>query len=136
MIDEVASTMTRLPDPAPPASLAANVMARIARLPDERSSLPLAETFAVKTESGRGEQLAWGWGLTGVVIAFGMYVRSEMAAGTLPDLTSSRIGHVPLVTMPVEPAMLVLGLGLLFYLKGLFSPLSRVAPNERKAAMH
>src|SRR5579863_10360397 len=129
MIDEVASTMTRLPDPAPPASLAANVMARIARLPDERSPLPPAETFAVETKSGRGERLAWGWIVGGLVIAFGMYVRSELAAGTLPDLTSTRIGHVPLVTIPVEPAMLVLGLGLLLYLKGLFSPLRRAAPN-------
>jgi hypothetical protein len=60
-----------------------------------------------------------------------MYVRSEMAAGTLPDLTSSRIGHVPLVTIPVEPAMLVLGLGLLLYLRGLFSPLRRATSKEQ-----
>jgi hypothetical protein len=131
MIDDMASTMTRLPDPAPPASLAATVMARIARLPDERSALPPAETFAVKTTSGRGERLAWGWGLGGLVIAFGMYVRSEMAAGTLPDLISSRIGHVPLVTIPVEPAMLVLGLGLVLYLRGLFSPLRRATSKEQ-----
>jgi hypothetical protein len=135
MIDEVAPTMTRLPDPAPPASLAVNVMARIARLPDGRSLARPAEPSKVKSESGRGGRLAWGWGLAGAVIAFGTYVRSEMATGTLPDLTSSRIGHMQLVTMPVEPAMLILGLGLLLYLKGLFSPLRRAAPDERKAAM-
>lgn len=133
MIDEVASKMTRLPDLAPPASLAANVMARVARLPDERSVVRPAETSAVKTESGRGERLTWGWGLAGLVIAFGTYVRSEMAAGTLPDLTSSRIGHVPLVTMSIEPAMLVLALGLLLYLKGLFSPLRHSVTKERGA---
>ena len=133
MIDDVASTMTRLPDPAPPAALAANVMARIARLPDKPSSDPSADRAAVKAESGRGERLARGWGLAGLVIAFGMYVRSEMAAGTLPDLISSRIGHVQLVTLTVEPATLVLGLGLLLYLKGLFSPLRRTAPKEPSA---
>ena len=110
-------------------------MARIARLPSERSSLLPVEAFAVQTKSGRGERLAWGWGLGGLVIASGMYVRIEMAAGTLPDLTSSLIGRVPLVTIPVEPALLVLGLGLLLYLKGLFSPLPRAAPDERKARM-
>jgi|SRR5579864_659657 len=133
MIDELASTMTRLPDPAPPAPLAANVMARIARLPDERSLVTPAEMAAVNAESTGRERLAWGGGLAGVGIAFGTYVYGELAAGTLPDLISSRIGHGPLVTMPIEPGMLVLGLGLLLYLKGLFTPLRRAAHIEHSS---
>jgi hypothetical protein len=128
MIDEVTSTLTRLPDLAPPASLAANVMARVARLSDERSAFrPDAGTSLIGMESSSSERLAWVWGLAGLVIAFGAYVQSEIAGGTLPDLTSWRIGTVQPVTMPVEPAMLILALGLLLYLKGLFSPLRRAA---------
>jgi hypothetical protein len=132
MIDEMASKMTRLPSLAPPASLAANVMARVARLSDERSVVrPAVRTSLIGTESSSSERLAWVSGLAGLVIALGTYVHREMAAGTLPDFTSSRIGHVQLVTMPIEPAMLVLALGLLLYLKGLFSPLRRGNRGQR-----
>src|SRR5579864_4608561 len=128
MIDEVASTMTRLPDLAPPASFATQVMARVARLPDRRSLVRAAAgTSVVGTDSPNRERLAWVSGLAGLVIALGTYVDREIAAGTLPDLTSSRIGHTLLVTTPIEPAMLVLALGLLLYLKGLFSPVRRAA---------
>jgi hypothetical protein len=135
MINEVASRVTRLPDLAPPASLSANVMARVARLSDERSVVRhAAGTSFIGTESSGRERLAWVWGLAGLVIALGTYVNREIAAGTLPDLTLSRIGHLQLVTMPIEPAMLVLALGLLLYLKGLFSPLRRAASKERGGA--
>ena len=134
MIDEVAPTMTRLPDLAPPASVAANVMARIARLPDRSSLVIPAETSAVTTESRRGERMPWAWALAGLVVAFGAYVRSEIGVPSFPPFTSSRIGHLQLVTMPLEPAMLILALGLLLYVKGLFSPLRRVAFKEPGAA--
>jgi hypothetical protein len=135
MIDEVASKVTRLPDLAPPASLSANVMARVARLSDERSVVRhAAGTSLIGTESSSRERLAWVWGLAGLVIALGTYVNREIAAGTLSDLTLSRIGRLQLVATPVEPAMLVLALGLLLYLKGLFSPLRSAASKERGAA--
>ena len=132
MSDHMASTMTRLPDLAAPTSLGANVMARIARLPDERSSAAMS---AVKTESSRGERLAWGLGLAGLVIAFGTYVHTELAAGTVPSLISSPTGHVQLVTISVEPAMLVLGLGLLLYLKGFLTVPQRGAREAQRSSV-
>jgi hypothetical protein len=132
MIDQVTSEMTRLPDLAPPASLAANVMARIARLPDRRSQVsPAAETSRARAGHARGERLAWTWSLAGLVIVFGTYVSSRIAAGAPLDLTSSRIGNAPLITMPAEePAMFLLALGMLLYLAALFSPLRRAASKD------
>lgn len=135
MIDEVESKMTRLPDLVPPASLAAHVMARVARLPDGRSLvLPATRTSRVGTESRTRERLAWVSGLAGLVIALGACIHREVTTGTLPDLTSLHVGHVQLVTMPIEPVMLVLALGLVLYLQGLFSPVRRAATKDRGAA--
>src|ERR1017187_9224810 len=135
MTERRTSKMKRLPELAPPTSMAANVMARIARLPDERSQIPrVVDTPRTVTRPSLGERLAWTWGLAGVVIVFGTYDYSKIVAGTLPDLTASRIGYAQLVTMPVEgPAMFFLAVGLLLYLTGMFSPLRRATSKERGA---
>jgi hypothetical protein len=52
-----------------------------------------------------------------------------LVTGALPDLTSPRIGRDSLALAPIDgPAVLVLGLGLLLYLGGLFAPLRSRIP--------
>jgi ABC-type transport system involved in cytochrome c biogenesis permease subunit len=127
MIDHTTSDMTRLPELSPPTALAANVMARIARLPGTplrpSPASGTAHTRATRVRSGR---FAWAWALSGVAIVSGVYVSSGAAAAAYFDLTASRFGRVQPVTMPVGgSAMLLLALGLTMYVVGLFAPVRR-----------
>jgi len=115
MNDELTPLMTRLPDPAPPPTLTATVMARIAREEEAR--------HAAVIEPVRRERPAWPWALVGIAVVIGASAWGWLAAGTVPDLISPRIGTgAPLLT-PGGPAAVGITLGLLVYLAGLFAPL-------------
>jgi hypothetical protein len=125
MIDQVTSELGRLPEPAPPSTLAATVMARVARLP-EPEALPAPGERGRARIAARREWPAWAWALSGVVVVFAAHVYDWRVAGRWPDLMSSRIGGVLPAVLPVEGlAAPILALGLVLYLAGLFAPLRR-----------
>jgi hypothetical protein len=115
MNDDLASVMSRLPDPAVPATLSATVMARIAREDDARAVVPV--------EVPRRAWGAWVWSIAGLMIVVGASVWGWMSAGTLPDLLAPRIGPGRQPLLPGGPAAAVIALGLFLYLAGLFAPL-------------
>ncbi|MDO8834702.1 MAG: hypothetical protein Q7V01_03865 [Vicinamibacterales bacterium] len=118
-MDDVTSIMSRLPDPDPPATLTATVMARIAREVDQGADAP-------EVRVRHREYRAWAWALAGVVLVFGVSIYGWYATGSTPDLTSSRIGPGRPALMPIGgPVSALLGLGLLVYIVGLFAPLRR-----------
>lgn len=115
MNDDLTPLMTRLPDPAPPSTLAATVMARIAREDEARQ--------VAAVEPARRERPTWIWALVGIAVVVGASAWGWLTAGTLPDLTSPRIGPGTPALMPGGPAAAIIALGLLVYLAGLFAPL-------------
>jgi hypothetical protein len=126
MIDDIAPGRTRLADPAPPATLSATVMARIAREADRRGAPAVAEAVPARSH---GDWPAWLWTLTGLAMVFCASAWRWLVTGALPDLTSPRIGRDSLALAPIEgPAVLFLGFGLLLYLAGLFAPLRSRIP--------
>jgi hypothetical protein len=119
MIDELAPVLTRLPDPAPPASFRAIVMARIERDVDRQRA---SEREATTPARRRYDRPVWLWTLAGLAIVLGASAYGLLAGGSLPDLTSPRIGRAPLM-MPMEGPALIVGLGLVVYMAGLLAPL-------------
>ena len=120
MTKGVERLLARLPEPTPPPTLAATVMARIARLPD-RAATAMPMRRPVPT---RGERPAWALTAVGVLVVVGLTVHGWMAGGVLPDITSARIGLGRPSVMAVEGwSTLLLGLGLWLFLVGLFAPL-------------
>jgi hypothetical protein len=115
--------LTDLPEPKPPAGLAAVVMARTARLADEcRDSS--SGTAAVALTGHRGPTGAWP--MVGLALGLVSVVYALIATGAPLDVASPRIGGAlnSLVAMPPTGSTAVaLAAGLLFYLTGLFAPL-------------
>jgi hypothetical protein len=111
---------TRLPEPAPPASLKATVMARIAREADRREAL--AARPAPRRRSWR-DAPAWLWTTAGIALTAGVrvYQHAQTGAPLGPDAPS------PMRMLTLLPADLTMAatilLGLLVYLAGLFAPL-------------
>ena len=118
-MDDLTAVMSRLPDPDPPATLTATVMAQIERDVDRRAD---ASVVPVR----RREYPAWIWTLAGVVLVFGVSIYGWYATGSTPDVASSRIGPGRPALMPTgAPVFALLALGLLVYIAGLFAPLQR-----------
>lgn len=120
MNDDLASALTRIPEPAPPPTLAATVMARIEREAD------LGASVARAGRTGRYDQWSgWLWVIAGTALVLGASIRAWLVDGTPLQLTSPRIGagSMPVMMSPEDPATLLLVLGLLLYLVGLFAPL-------------
>lgn len=120
MNDTLGAVMTQLQEPAPPTTLKATVMARIAREADREQ--PDAAAQAVRLRRRR-ESPAWLWTLAGLVVVLGVTAYGWFEAGALPDVTSPRTaGGLSLI--PTEgPLALIVGLGLLVYMAGLIAPL-------------
>lgn len=116
MSDEIRMRMQRLPEPAPPAGFEATIMARIAREADAVTAAQPAGRHA--TSAG------WVGTIVGSVLAFGAIFWGWFEAGvSLPSLISPT-GRISTPALPPHlPAMLLLALGLLCYLAGLFAPL-------------
>jgi hypothetical protein len=120
MTEGVERLLARLPEPTPPPTLEATVMARIARLPDRAgTAMPMRRRVAT-----RGEPSAWILSVVGLLVVVGLTVHGWLAGGVLPDVTSARIGFGRQSVMAIEGwSMLLLGLGLWLFLAGLFAPL-------------
>jgi hypothetical protein len=119
MTDDLTPVLSRLPEPMPPSTLTTTVMARIEREAEQRASA----TLAVPVNRAR-EMQTWLWTFAGVAIVLMVFIKGWLASGILPSVTASRIGlgHAPL--MPVGTSVsLLLALGLVAYLAGLFAPL-------------
>lgn len=117
MTDPLAQLLARLPEPAPPAALAATVMARI-----ERESAPVVAEARVSSHGP--SHLGWFWALAGAVGVAALAVHGWVRTASGPDLTSARIGPSDVVLMPVEGwVSLLLCAALVVFLIGLFAPL-------------
>jgi hypothetical protein len=133
MIDHVATLMARLPEPTPPASLKATVMARIAR--EAELQQDLAAEAADPARIPR-ERPVWIWTLAGgLATVIGTSAYGWLVAGALPSLTAPLIGGGAPTLIPMQgSAALIIGLGLLIYLAGLFAPLRPSSGAPRRAA--
>jgi predicted phage tail protein len=119
MNDELAPLLKALPEPAPPLTMTATVMARIAREADRR----VEDQVTVPVRRG-ADVAAWLYSVTGAALVVVVFAYGWVTSGAMPDLTSARIGLGRPSMMPaLGPFSALLGLGLLIYLAGLFSPL-------------
>jgi hypothetical protein len=116
------SELKRLPEPRAPEALSARVMARIAQVDAERAAAAAASAPA-PVEPAR-DRLAWALLLSGFVVGLGAQTyRLVVGEGRL-DLMAPRIrGGVEgmLQMVPATPAVVVLAVGTLLYLAGLFT---------------
>ena len=118
--DDFGALMKQLDEPAPPASLRANVMAQIARDVDRRR----VATADGTARAPRRESAVWLRMLAGLAVVLSANVYAWLEAGSLSDFIAPRIGPASRALIPMEgPAALVMGLGLLIYLAGLLAPL-------------
>jgi hypothetical protein len=118
MIDPLEPLLTRLPAPEPPPTLAANVMARIERLPDRGA---VGASVGAK---GRREGVWWISAIAGALIVLGITTQAWMDAGYLREAVSARLGlrdALPMVVNASGGGLLLIGLWL--FLFGLFGPL-------------
>lgn len=111
---------TRLNEPVPPPTLKASVMARVAR----EAARAEAPTRALAPVGWRAEAPAWLGTTLGFTLVAGTAVFRWMSSGATPaptvvPIAPSALGFIP----PDTTGAVVLGLGLLAYLGGLFSPL-------------
>jgi len=124
MTDDLSPVLHRLPEPAPPSTITATVMARIAREEERHSA-----TVPVL----RRDRPAWVWALIGAGVVIGLRLYPWITSGIAPDTTTSRIGLGHLPAMPsVGPATAVMVVALLVYLSGLFAPLRRRGAATRR----
>jgi hypothetical protein len=120
MNDDLSTLMTNLSAPAPPASLKATVMARIAREAD-RQDAPVPSAIA-PAHPGR-DRVVWLSAFIGLAVVLSTVGYAWISAGTLPNVASPRLGPMSIPLIPQGTAGMAIGLGLLVYLAGLFGPL-------------
>ena len=118
MNDGIDSLLTRLPEPEPPTTLLASIMARVEREPDRLATA----TRAFSREMNNRQAPAWTWAVVGIAVVMGLTVYRWLTGVNPPDVISSRIGLGRLERMPVEAAeVLLLAAGLWSFLVGLFA---------------
>jgi len=119
MTDDLTPVLSQLPEPMPPSTLTATVMARVEREAELRAD-PM---IAVPARRAR-ELQTWLWSFAGIALVMFVFVNGWLSAASLPDVTGSRIGLNRAPLMPIETSVsLLLALGLLIYVAGLFAPL-------------
>jgi hypothetical protein len=119
MMDDLTPILSRLPEPMPASTLTATVMARIEREAEEK-----ADAKAAAPASRAREFQTWLWTLVGVSLGLVVFINGWLSAGSLPDFTAARIGPKRAPLMPIgTSASLLLAVGLLVYVAGLFAPL-------------
>ncbi len=119
------SELSRQPEPAPPAGLAAAIIARTARI-DEESAPASRLQSRVPVAIARSDRLSWAAALVGVVVGLGAQAYALLSGESTLDLTSSRIGwgtNSVLQMLDGGPSVIVLAAGLLLYLAGVFAPI-------------
>ena len=129
-MDDLTPVLARLPEPTPPSTLTATVMARIEREAQEKVA-------ALAVPARLPEVRAWLWTTVGVALVLGVLIYGSFEAKAMPDFISARIGIGRAPLMPIEgSAILLLGLGLLVYLAGLFAPMRSHKPQRAASARH
>jgi hypothetical protein len=122
MTDPLEPLLMRLPAPEPPPTLAANVMARIERLPDHGAG----DASVNVTARSRRERLWWVSAIAGILVVVGLSAQGWMDGGYLRDVMTARIGFRGALPMPVDATGGgLLLIGLLLFLFGVFAPLDR-----------
>lgn len=119
MNDDLAPLLKDLHEPTPPPTITATVMARIAREAGHR-----VEEQVTAPVRRIADVAAWVYTFAGAALVLLVFGYGWLSSGAMPDLTSARIGLGRPSLMPsLGPLSTWLGLGLLVYLAGLFSPL-------------
>jgi len=116
-----------LPEPSPPDRLSLDVMARIARIDEDRRRAAADQPTQPAAADARRDLWAWGAIVLGVALGLGAPAYQLLVGEAALDLTSPRIGggfHGVVEMIPASPATAVLAVGLLLYLTGLFAPRS------------
>lgn len=115
------SELSRQAEPAPPAGLAAAIVARTARLDEEVPSVS-GDLLRDPAARVRSDRPWWAAALVGGGAGLGVQVFG-LLSGEMPlDLTSPRIGGGIEMLVP-SPSVVVLAAGLLLYLAGIFGPI-------------
>jgi hypothetical protein len=121
MTDDLTPLLSQLPEPMPPSTLTATVMARI-----EREAEVRADSMVAMPAKRARELQTWLWTFAGIALVMFVFVNGWLSAGSLPDVTGSRIGINRAPLMPIGTSVsLLLAIGLVAYLAGLFAPLRR-----------
>jgi len=117
------SVLRRLPEPAPPAGLAAAVLLRAARRDEAREA---AARAASEVPAWRARaRLAWVATLAGIAVSLGAQVFGLLVGEMTFDPAPSPF-RVALVNTPsLGTAVLLLTLGLSLYVAGLFALMER-----------
>ena len=134
------SSLKRLPQPVLPEGLAAGIMARMARVSDERIARKAVAVANARSRTSASrfsmsesrDLLAWVAALGGIAVGFGTQIYRIARGGGAIDLTSSRIGEWSgLLTVPdASVSTLLVAIGLSLYFAGFLAPLTR-ANRER-----
>lgn len=118
-MDPVVRRLTRLSEPPAPATLAANVMARIAR-ESEFSKVDRVSRASASRRAG------WAWAAAGVAIVLGLTVQGFADAASHLEVFMPRTGFgAPVLRSRIPNHAVLLVLGVLLFLAGLFAPLRR-----------
>ena len=126
MNDDFTPLLRDLPEPAPPSTMTSTIMARIEREVERKAEARVAA--AVRSPL---DLRMWLSTFAGIALVVVLFANGWMSLGMLPDLTSRRIGWGHAMLVPIRgPAMLLVGLGLLVYLIGLFAPLRNDGRNR------
>ena len=118
------SELSCLPEPAPPDTLAAVIVARTVRH-DEKRAAASRDASRVSPAKTRSDRPAWAALLAGVTISLGVEAYRLLVGESTLHLASPllRGGMEGLIEMPhASPVVLVLAAGLLLYVAGLFAP--------------
>jgi hypothetical protein len=112
MNEDLATRLSRLAEPEPPSSLSAAVMARIAR-----------EAGATARPVHPRERPSWIWALPGLALVAGACLYGWITTGSMPNVPL-RVGPDVSTLVPRDGLpLLMLALGLVACLAGLFAPL-------------
>jgi hypothetical protein len=128
-MSDVHEVLARLPDPETPDAFRANVMARIERHVERRQ--PVATGGRVENPADRP---VWLWAFAGMAVALWAAGSTFWGTGTLPDVTSARIGLGRSALLPLDGlAAEAFAVGLFVFLGGLFAPLRKRWDRERSS---
>lgn len=122
------SVLRRLPEPAPPAGLAAAVLLRAARR-DEAREVAARATSEVPAWRAR---LAWVATLAGIAVSLGAQVFGLLTGEMTFDPAPSPFRVALVETPSVATAVLLLTLGLSLYLTGLFVLIGKADRSRRR----
>jgi hypothetical protein len=122
--DTLTAGLRALPEPAPPATLEATVMARSARLPVPAPDR--APGALVDPARSRRDVASWAWAAAGLLMVLGLGAYRQLFDAALPGLAAPGFASSAVEMMPADPLMLsVLVLGLWLYTAGLFAQVGR-----------